>query len=154
MTAHTHTHTSFNADKSRVVKAEAALAYYSLEDPPESNPQWQDAEDWFRAFMAALAEWPRDVIEVHGITNPAWDDELNRTVEGDTSLFVLGIITMAVFACLTMGLPTPLLSRVTIGTAASLSVLFAILSGFGIAMLAGKMFSAITGVLPFVIMGV
>ena len=132
-----------------VVSAKAVRSIYFVTKSPAAT-LWQkaflDATSSCRACAAVQVELLRSC-------NAAFDIELERAVNGDMALVLACFGVMAVYTCSALGKGGVRASRAALGACGLLSVVLSIAMAFGICAAAGVMFSSLTQVLPFLIIG-
>lgn len=111
---------------------------------------------WIDKFMEVLSAYSNKYIDLaYGHFN-SLNEELDKTVVGDISLFVIALAIMFVYACIAT-IPSRLdliRDKIWLGMAGTLAAGLAILSSFGLCAASGVEFVSIAGGAPFLVIGI
>jgi hypothetical protein len=137
-------------DSTRVESAQAIVLVYMLNGQDGAAYDIQPA---WNTHVASAAD--AKLLTVSHYSNRSFDDEVARLVLGDIPLFASGMVITTCFIAATLGSMRSLVrSRVLLGMFAVVNVLLAVGAGFGLASAIGVPFTAISALLPLIVLGV
>lgn len=117
----------------------------------------EKASKWADQFNKFMEQYSSTKLEVAYGHFKSRDEELDKNVSGDITLFSITMTLMITYAC-TSTLSSRCLDqvgqRMNLGFAGIIAAGLAIVSGFGLCAAAGVTFVSIVGVLPFLIIGI
>jgi Niemann-Pick C1 protein len=123
-------------------EAEQALPY-ELE---VTNRLFDLSEKW--------ASTPGNEYVLELTTDRSFDDELNRGIRDDIPLMATAFVLMGVFCSITLARYHRIRSQSLVGVGAIVTILLAILTGYGLMFCAGVPFSSLTQIFPYVMVGI
>ena len=119
------------------------------------GPEWTNSPpDTEGSATDGLVEWTSELIDVYPSTEGAISRELRKNIQGDITLFMIGIYVLISYTIFVMVSPRNCLqSRGTLLIAGLISTGLAIAISFGLATLFVKN-NVVVSVLPFVLIGI
>eukprot|EP00965_Chrysotila_dentata_P233821 6199818-Pleurochrysis_carterae.AAC.3 len=94
------------------------------------------------------------VVQLSYFSERSFDDELERLVSADTTLFVIALIVITIYLSLTLGRRSLVESRVILAATAMINVGLGVVAGFGFASILNIQFNSISTLLPLIVLGV
>lgn len=123
-------------------------------------PATTEAEDFESNAIDRILDlqdaWDAEEIAYHVefITERSFDDEFGRAIVNDIPLVPLVFTVMSIFTCLIFAKWDKVQSRALLGFGAVMTVLFAIMCGYGLLFTIGVPFTSMTQILPFIMFGI
>jgi Patched family len=132
-----------------IVSTELMHVYFLLPDIDGVG----DVEDLVLLRMPLVqAEWNTNdsVLKMEYFCMKSYSKEFRRAIEEDLYLLPIAFFLMSAFTCLVFFKCDRVQSRSTLGAGAVVTIVFSLMSGFGLMFCIGVPFTSMTQILPFV----
>lgn len=136
-----------------LLNATAISLYYALR--PEDASAEGAGDDFLKAWNSGMGDLQLGgAAKVSYFSTKSFDDELQRVVNNDITLYIIALVLMTCWLCATIGACDAVRSRTLLGQLAIVQVLLGVIAGFGVAALLGVPFSSIVTMVPLIALGV
>ena len=110
--------------------------------------------DFFARATDLVLELSDDAYNVEILTSRSFDDEFQAAIVKDIPLMPMAFIVMSIFCCIVFGRWDRVRSQALVGFGAVVTVLFSILTGYGLMFICGIPLTSATQVVVFVMFGI
>ena len=135
-----------------VVRCETALSSQPAYVQSHNGESEAFEAELIEALLKLRQEWQKnkDPFRLEFYTIRSVPDETMRAVISDLPLVPCVFLIMSIFTCAVFWRNDRVQSRALVGLGSVITILFSLMSGFGIAFICGFPFTSMTQILPFV----
>jgi len=134
-----------------------ALSFLSSIAFPETSEAEAFESDFLDNLSDLSSSWAQEVGNPYRLdyfAERSFGDEFERAIVGDIYLIPLVFIVMSIFCCIIFSRRNRVESQSLLGFGAVVSVVLAIMSGYGLLFITGTDLTSLTQILPFIMFGI
>lgn len=130
------------------------IVEFPEDDDAQSEGFETDAIDSITALSDQWKAEPDIAYQLEVLAERSFDDEFARAIANDIPLMAIVFVVMSIFTCLVFAQCNWIQSQSLLGFGAVVTILLAIMTGYGFMFLIGVPFTSMTQILPFIMFGI